>query len=116
MRRLGLALPEGWEAAAADRPLWGDRDVQRGRALQLWWATLGLKEVPAGASGEAQLRPLWTECGLSESDMADLAAAVRAEDGLERRHQLVRRTRRLIQRYGFDPSILSIPAAETEAE
>jgi hypothetical protein len=86
--------------------------MDRTQALRLWHATLALKEVSRGAAGEAELRPLWAEAGLTAADTAPLVAALQVEDDLERRHQLIRRTRLLLLQHGYNPDLLSTPAAE----
>jgi hypothetical protein len=64
-----------------------------------------------GSETRRRLEDLWAEAGLGSADLEGLRQAL-AEDGdLARREALIRRTRLCIRRAGFDPDLLSTPAA-----
>ena len=86
--------------------------MDREHAHRLWQSTLALKLVPAGPAALASLQAEWRAAGISQPDQERVLAAVREEPGdLERRQRLVRETRTLIRASGFDPDLLSTPAA-----
>lgn len=86
--------------------------MDREGAHRLWQGTLGLGPLAADAPSRARLQALWRAAGVPGGEVERLLAALPLEAGdLERRHRVVRETRRWIRAAGFDPDLLSTPAA-----
>lgn len=86
--------------------------MEREHAHHLWQSTLALGLVPTDPAALAPLQDVWRKAGLSAATQERLLGAAREETGdLERRQRLVRETRRVIRDAGFDPDLLSTPAA-----
>lgn len=85
--------------------------MDRGQALRLWFGTLGLGADLEGPEARRRLEELWAQAGLGPKDREALAQALAMDGDLARRDALVRRTRLCIRRAGFDPDLLSTPAA-----
>jgi len=86
--------------------------MDREGAHHLWQSTLALGLLPAGPSALRPLRTLWDAAGLTAAAQERLVGAAAEETGdLERRQRLVRETRGVIHAAGFDPDLLSTPAA-----
>lgn len=86
--------------------------MDREQAHRLWQATLALRPLGTQPETFEALGALWRQAGVADADQARLLAALSAEQGsLERRELVVREMRRLIRAAGFEPDLLSTPAA-----
>lgn len=84
--------------------------MERESAHRLWQSTLAFRLL--GEDAARDLGAVWSDCGVSAAQQERLAAALRSGSGpLERREAVIRETRRLIREAGFDPDLLSTPAA-----
>ena len=83
--------------------------MDRGQALRLWIGTLELGLD--GPETRRRLEDLWIHAGLAAAELEPLRRALAEGDDLVRRENLIRRTRLCIRRAGFDPDLLSTPAA-----
>ena len=86
------------------------------QARRLWLGTLVLVDLPR-LNGPVVRPPeavsaLWEMAGLDEEARQRLRAALTAEESLTRRQRLVHETRRLLRLAGYDPDLLTTPAAE----
>ncbi len=84
------------------------------QAQRLWLGTLALTDLPrlTGARPPHELLGLWEAAGLDGEARERLAAALAADESLTRRQRLVRETRRLLRLAGYDPDLVTTPAAE----
>lgn len=85
--------------------------MNRDQACGLWFSTLDLGPVDADPASRSRLEALWTGAGLLPGQREPLLEAVALPDRFARRFELVRRTRLCIGAAGFDPALLSTPAA-----
>lgn len=86
--------------------------MDRERAHRLWRSTLALGLMGDDPESFEQLEALWRDTGVRDSEQECIRRAVSRESGaLERRQRVIRETRRLIRQAGFDPDLLSTPAA-----
>ena len=85
--------------------------MDRAQAFRLWFATLELGLPDDAPATRARLQELWSAAGLDGAEREQLLGALGLPDDLGRRGELIRRTRVCIRRAGFDPDLLSTPAA-----
>lgn len=88
--------------------------MDRAQAHRLWLSTLSLGLVGADDATRRRLEAVWRQAGLDDADTGPLRDALSVADDLQRRTRIVRETRAAIRRAGFDPDLLSTPAANMQ--
>lgn len=83
--------------------------MTRQQAHTLWFETLALGREDLLPN---RLKPLWSKVGLAAREAAPLEAVFAEGDVDERRRKLIQQTRLLLRAAGFDPDLLSTPAAQ----
>ena len=82
--------------------------MTRRQAHALWFDTLALGREDVLP---ARLKDLWNKAGLTRHETEGVAGALTESDVDERRRQVIQQTRTVLRLAGFDPDLLSTPAA-----
>ncbi len=81
--------------------------MNRAQAHKLWFDTLALGlDLEVSALGR-----MWQEAGLGGEETAALGVALEQPDRGEARRRLIRKTREVLLEQGWDPDLISTPAA-----